>query len=250
MELKVLNLKKSYNDNLVLKDISFSVKDSKILTIIGDSGCGKSTLLKTLNFIEKKNDGIILLDKESEATTNFRLNFGLVFQNFNLFPSLNVLDNILVPLKSKIKREIKECKVKFFNRKEEFNKKMKSSEEYLNYLIDKLNIRAILKSYPNNISGGQAQRVAIARSLIINPYVLCLDEPTSALDPKLVNEVADLILSLKDLGKIIIVVTHDIKLAKKISDDVIFMKDGTIVEAGDVSILDSPLSTELKDFLK
>ena len=127
---------------------------------------------------------------------------------------------------------------------------MKSSEEYLNYLIDKLNIRAILKSYPNNISGGQAQRVAIARSLIINPYVLCLDEPTSALDPKLVNEVADLILSLKDLGKIIIVVTHDIKLAKKISDDVIFMKDGTIVEAGDVSILDSPLSTELKDFLK
>lgn len=249
MELLVKQLSKSYKDKEVLKNISFKASEGEILTIIGDSGCGKSTLLKILNFIETKNDGIIILGDETESQPDFRLNFGLVFQNFNLFPSLTVYDNILLPLKSKIKREIKKDKVKFFQRQKELELRLSKEKDYLNYLIDKLNIRSILNQYPSSLSGGQAQRVAIVRSLVIKPKVLCLDEPTSALDPKLVLEVANIIKSLKDLGMIIIVVTHDIKLCSNISDNIIFLKDGSILESGNKDILTNPNSIELKEFL-
>lgn len=249
MELLVKQLSKSYKDKEVLKNISFKASEGEILTIIGDSGCGKSTLLKILNFIETKNDGIIILGDETESQPDFRLNFGLVFQNFNLFPSLTVYDNILLPLKSKIKREIKKDKVKFFQRQKELELRLSKEKDYLNYLIDKLNIRSILNQYPSSLSGGQAQRVAIVRSLVIKPKVLCLDEPTSALDPKLVLEVATIIKSLKDLGMIIIVVTHDIKLCSNISDNIIFLKDGNILESGNKDILTNPNSIELKEFL-
>lgn len=249
MELLVKQLSKSYKDKEVLKNISFKASEGEILTIIGDSGCGKSTLLKILNFIETKNDGIINLGDETESQPDFRLNFGLVFQNFNLFPSLTVYDNILLPLKSKIKREIKKDKVKFFQRQKELELRLSKEKDYLNYLIDKLNIRSILNQYPSSLSGGQAQRVAIVRSLVIKPKVLCLDEPTSALDPKLVIEVATIIKSLKDLGMIIIVVTHDIKLCSNISDNIIFLKDGNILESGNKDILTNPNSIELKEFL-
>ena len=249
MELLVKQLSKSYKGKEVLKNISFKASEGEILTIIGDSGCGKSTLLKILNFIETKNDGIINLGDETESQPDFRLNFGLVFQNFNLFPSLTVYDNILLPLKSKIKREIKKDKVKFFQRQKELELRLSKEKDYLNYLIDKLNIRSILNQYPSSLSGGQAQRVAIVRSLVIKPKVLCLDEPTSALDPKLVLEVATIIKSLKDLGMIIIVVTHDIKLCSNISDNIIFLKDGNILESGNKDILTNPNSIELKEFL-
>jgi polar amino acid transport system ATP-binding protein len=249
MELLVKQLSKSYKDKEVLKNISFKACEGEILTIIGDSGCGKSTLLKILNFIETKNDGIIILGDETESQPDFRLNFGLVFQNFNLFPSLTVYDNILLPLKSKIKREIKKDNVKFFQRQKELELRLSKEKDYLNYLIDKLNIRSILNQYPSSLSGGQAQRVAIVRSLVIKPKVLCLDEPTSALDPKLVLEVANIIKSLKDLGMIIIVVTHDIKLCSNISDNIIFLKDGNILESGNKDILTNPNSIELKEFL-
>jgi polar amino acid transport system ATP-binding protein len=249
MELLVKQLSKSYKDKEVLKNISFKASEGEILTIIGDSGCGKSTLLKILNFIETKNDGIIILGDETESQPDFRLNFGLVFQNFNLFPSLTVYDNILLPLKSKIKREIKKDNVKFFQRQKELELRLSKEKDYLNYLIDKLNIRSILNQYPSSLSGGQAQRVAIVRSLVIKPKVLCLDEPTSALDPKLVLEVANIIKSLKDLGMIIIVVTHDIKLCSNISDNIIFLKDGSILESGNKDILTNPNSIELKEFL-
>jgi len=249
MELLVKQLSKSYKDKEVLKNISFKACEGEILTIIGDSGCGKSTLLKILNFIETKNDGIINLGDETESQPDFRLNFGLVFQNFNLFPSLTVYDNILLPLKSKVKREIKKDKVKFFQRQKELELRLSKEKDYLNYLIDKLNIRSILNQYPSSLSGGQAQRVAIVRSLVIKPKVLCLDEPTSALDPKLVLEVATIIKSLKDLGMIIIVVTHDIKLCSNISDNIIFLKDGNILESGNKDILTNPNSIELKEFL-
>ena len=249
MELLVKQLSKSYKDKEVLKNISFKACEGEILTIIGDSGCGKSTLLKILNFIETKNDGIIILGDETESQPDFRLNFGLVFQNFNLFPSLTVYDNILLPLKSKIKREIKKDKVKFFQRQKELELRLSKEKDYLNYLIDKVNIRSILNQYPSSLSGGQAQRVAIVRSLVIKPKVLCLDEPTSALDPKLVLEVANIIKSLKDLGMIIIVVTHDIKLCSNISDNIIFLKDGNILESGNKDILTNPNSIELKEFL-
>lgn len=250
MKLKVNNLTKYYGSNIALNDISFSVSDKEILTIIGDSGSGKSTLLRTLNFIEDKKDGIILLDNvDVSKSTLDRLNFGLVFQNYNLFPEYNVLNNILLPLKSKIRKDIKKDKISFFNRKEEFIKRFNKEKSNLDFLIDKLNIRDVLTKYPNKLSGGEAQRVAICRALILNPRVLCFDEPTSALDPKLVNEVSNLILSLKELNKIIIVVTHDIILARKISDKVIFMQKGNIIEKGNKDILDNPKSKELKEFL-
>ena len=250
MKLKVNNLTKYYGSNIALNDSSFSVSDKEILTIIGDSGSGKSTLLRTLNFIEDKKDGIILLDNvDVSKSTLDRLNFGLVFQNYNLFQEYNVLNNILLPLKSKIRKDINKYKLSFFNRKEKFIKRFNKEKSNLDFLIDKLNIRDVLTKYPNKLSGGEAQRVAICRALILNPRVLCFDEPTSALDPKLVNEVSNLILSLKELNKIIIVVTHDIILARKISDKVIFMQKGNIIEKGNKDILDNPKSKELKEFL-
>ena len=252
MELTVKDLTKYYNNNLILNKISFKAYSDEILSIIGDSGCGKSTLLRILNFIEDYSFGIISLDNVilGKNTVTDRKNFGLVFQNFNLFPQYNAYDNILIPLKLKIKKDIKKEKNSILNRKKEFKKRLNLELVYVNELIDKLNIRSVLNNYPSKLSGGQAQRVAIARCLALRPKVLLLDEPTSALDPKLVNEVGNLILSLKKLGYIIIVVTHDIMLAKKISDKVIFLKDGNIIEEGNVDILNNPKSKELIDFLK
>lgn len=252
MELTVKDLTKYYNNNLILNKISFKAYSDEILSVIGDSGCGKSTLLRILNFIEDYSFGIISLDNVilGKNTVTDRKNFGLVFQNFNLFPQYNAYDNILIPLKLKIKKGIKKEKISILNRKIEFKKRLNLELVYVNELIDKLNIRSVLNNYPSKLSGGQAQRVAIARCLALRPKVLLLDEPTSALDPKLVNEVGNLILSLKKLGYIIIVVTHDIMLAKKISDKVIFLKDGNIIEEGKVDILNNPKSKELIDFLK
>ncbi|MCR5786947.1 MAG: ATP-binding cassette domain-containing protein, partial [Acholeplasmatales bacterium] len=158
------------------------------------------------------------------------------------------LNNILMPLKIKIKKEIKkDCS--YFKRKSIFKERFLKELEYVNLLIDKLNIRHILSSYPSSLSGGEAQRVSIVRSLALRPKVLLLDEPTSALDPRLVNEVSDLINSLKSEDKIIIVVTHDLTLARNISDNVIFMKKANIIEQGNRDILDNPKSKELYDFL-
>jgi len=249
--LKVSNLYKYYGDTLALNNVSFEANNNEILTIIGDSGSGKSTLLRTLNFIEDKKDGIITLDDVccTKPTDKIRLNFGLVFQNFNLFPQYSVRNNLLLPLKSKIRREIKEDNIKFFDRKKEFNKRFNFESKNLDMIIDKLNIRKLLDKHVSELSGGEKQRVAICRALSVNPKVLCLDEPTSALDPKLVNEVCDLILSLKELNKIIIVVTHDIALCKKISDKVIFMRNGTIIEYGNRNILENPKTKDLIEFL-
>ena len=250
MELNVKNLTKYYGESIALNGISFNATSGKILTIIGDSGSGKSTLLRTLNFIEEKKDGIILLDNvDIYKSTEDRLNFGLVFQNYNLFPEYSVMNNILLPLKSKIRKEIRKEKIPFFKRRSIFNLRFNEQKDKLDFLINKLNIRDILNKYPSNLSGGETQRVAIARALAIDPRVLCFDEPTSALDPKLVNEVSSLLISLKDLNKIIIVVTHDIILAKKISDEVIFMRKGNIIEKGNRDILDNPKTKDLKEFL-
>ena len=255
MTLEISGLTKKYGDTVALDNISFCAESGEVLTVIGDSGSGKSTLLKTLDNIEEKQSGEIILDgkelyTKKENCFSDRLGFGLVFQNFNLFSPYSAYNNIMIPVRSMIKRDIRKRKVPLTKRKKEFRAMLESKKPVVDGLIEKLNIEKIKNQYPSSLSGGEAQRVAIARALAIDPDVLCFDEPTSALDNKLVGEVAELIKSLKELNKIIIVVTHDIRLAEKISDKVIFMKNGKIIEQGGADILCDPQTDDLKDFLK
>ena len=243
--LEVKNIKKSFGKTEVLKGISFSLNKGEVLSIIGSSGSGKTTLLRCLNFLEFANEGIIsvnnkvIFDAEAhkELTENEirdnRLHFGLVFQSFNLFPQYNVLENItLAPTLLKRGSE------------EEIEAKAKSLIERVG-LIDKIG------NYPCELSGGQQQRVAIARALALDPEILCFDEPTSALDPELTGEVLKVIKDLKNEGRTMIVVTHEMEFARNISDKVIFMADGIIEEIGAPDqIFLNPQSTKTKSFLQ
>ena len=243
--LEVKNIKKSFGKTEVLKGISFSLNKGEVLSIIGSSGSGKTTLLRCLNFLEFANEGTIsvnnkvIFDAEAhkELTENEirdnRLHFGLVFQSFNLFPQYNVLENItLAPTLLKRGSE------------EEIEAKAKSLIERVG-LIDKIG------NYPCELSGGQQQRVAIARALALDPEILCFDEPTSALDPELTGEVLKVIKDLKNEGRTMIVVTHEMEFARNISDKVIFMADGIIEEIGAPDqIFLNPQSPKTKSFLQ
>ena len=275
--LEIKNFYKSFGDVEVLKGIDLDIKKGEVVTIIGSSGSGKTTLLRCLNFLETPDVGEMILDGEVLFTANAeksdneeelrrkRLNFGLVFQSFNLFPQYSVLDNVtLAPtlmireqvnkykkeLKDKVacgeinKREVKELVAEFIANKKE--KILKTAEELLQTtgLTEKRN------NYPCELSGGQSQRVAIARALALKPKVLCFDEPTSALDPELTGEVLKVIKSLKEKDRTMIIVTHEMGFAKNVSDKVIFMADGVVEEAGKPKeIFDNPKSEKLKAFL-
>lgn len=244
--LEVKNIKKSFGKTEVLKDISFSLEKGEVLSIIGSSGSGKTTLLRCLNFLEYADEGTITVNnnqlydgkdgkskrmKEAEIRTK-RLHFGLVFQNFNLFPQYNVLDNItLAPklLKKGTNEEI------------EANAKK---------LIERVGLSDKINNYPCELSGGQQQRVAIARALALNPDILCFDEPTSALDPELTGEVLKVIKSLKTGDSTMIVVTHEMGFAREVSDKIMFMADGIIEEFGTPDeIFGNPKSEKMKAFL-
>ena len=242
--LEVKNIKKSFGKTEVLKDISFSLNKGEVLTIIGSSGSGKTTLLRCLNFLEFAENGTISVRdklvydgatskklKDAELREN-RLHFGLVFQQFNLFPQYTVKKNItLAP--SLLKR----------NTPEEI-------EETANSLIKRVGLEEKADSYPATLSGGQQQRVAIARALALEPDILCFDEPTSALDPELTGEVLKVIRSLKGHDSTMIVVTHEMQFAKEVSDRVIFMADGKIEEEGTPDeVFGNPKSERLKAFL-
>ncbi len=242
--LEVKNIQKSFGKTEVLKNISFSLEKGEVLAIIGSSGSGKTTLLRCLNFLETPDNGSITVDSKvlydsSDKTTlsdetirQNRLHFGLVFQNFNLFPQYNVLENVtLAPtlLKRGTDEEIREKALK---------------------LIGEVGLTDKISSYPCQLSGGQQQRVAIARALAMNPDILCFDEPTSALDPELTGEVLKVIKGLASADSTMIVVTHEMEFAKNVAHKVIFMADGVIEEMGTPEeVFDNPKSPKTKAFL-
>ena len=237
--LEVKNLKKHFADLDVLKGVSFSLEKGQVLAIIGSSGGGKSTLLRCLNFLETPDEGEIivngkqLLSSSEEEIRQNRLHFGLVFQNFNLFPQYTVLENVtLAP--NLLKKASAE----------------KNREKALS-LLDKVGLSEKVNAYPYQLSGGQQQRVAIARALALNPEVLCFDEPTSALDPELTGEVLRVIRGLKSEDTTMIVVTHEMGFAKSVADVVIYMADGVNEEMGTPEdVFEHPQSEKTRAFLQ
>ena len=231
--LKVENLYKSFGDIEVLHNINFEINKGDIVVIIGPSGSGKSTFLRCLNFLEKPTNGKILLnDKEMKDNLELHKKIGMVFQSFNLFTNLTVLENItLAPIKTKQLSE-----------KEAQNEAMKLLQ--MIGLEDKKNV------YPDNLSGGQRQRVAIIRSLIMNPEIMLFDEPTSALDPEMIEEVLSLMKEVAQKGMTMVIVTHELDFANDIANKVVFMDEGKIVETGTpTEIFKNPKTERLKEFL-
>ena len=237
--LEVKNIRKNFGRTQVLKDVSFSLEKGQVLAIIGSSGSGKTTLLRCLNFLETPDAGEIWVDgkqllssrNEDEIRKN-RLHFGLVFQNFNLFPQYTVLQNVMLA-PGLLKKEDPEA-----------------LKQRATALLDKVGLSAKLGSYPWQLSGGQQQRVAIARALAMDPQVLCFDEPTSALDPELTGEVLRVIRGLKDSENTMIVVTHEMEFAKSVADVVIYMADGVIEETGTPQqVFENPQSEKTRSFL-
>ena len=252
--LEVEKLYKSFGELEVLKGISFSMEQGETISVIGPSGSGKTTLLRCMNFLEIADSGIIRVNDKcifdaadpalsDEQIRRNRLHFGLVFQNFNLFPQYTALENVsLAPkLQAKSRSDYKSAK------KEIFSEIEARSVEILRRvgLGDKLNY------YPHQLSGGQQQRVAIARALALTPEVLFFDEPTSALDPELTGEVLNVIKQLAQEHMTMVVVTHEMSFASAVSDRVIFMDGGHIVEQGPPSqVLGNPVEERTRQFLR
>lgn len=197
--LEVKNLCKEFNNRPILKDISFTLKNGEIMTIVGPSGAGKTTLLRIIAGLETKDSGEILIDGKPYDPGKV----GVVFQDFNLFPNLNVLQNITLAPTMVLKES-----------KEEADQNAKK-------LLDQLQMTGREKQYPYQLSGGQKQRVAIARALAMKPRILCYDEPTSALDPNLRKEVEKMILDLKKSGLTQLIITHDLTFAKNVADQML-----------------------------
>ena len=236
-KVKISNLKKSFGDLEVLKDINLEVEEGEVICIIGPSGSGKSTMLRCINALEEATSGTIVVDG-NEITGNhsninlYRRNIGMVFQQFNLFPNMSVLKNItFAPVALKIMDKAK-------------------AEEVAQGLLKRVDMVAKADAYPGQLSGGQQQRVAIARALAMNPDVMLFDEPTSALDPEMVGEVLNVMKQLAQEGMTMIVVTHEMGFAREVADRVIFIDEGYIVEQGPPSeVLGTPQNERTINFL-
>ncbi|MGN7295656.1 amino acid ABC transporter ATP-binding protein [Ferdinandcohnia sp. SAFN-114] len=235
--IKVVDLNKSFGDLHVLKDINMIVKESEVVCLIGASGSGKSTLLRCLNFLELKDSGEIIINDENIESNSHNLNeirqrVGMVFQHFNLFPHMTVLQNV-IEAPTQVKRIPKQEAI-----------------EQAKELLAKVGLADKMNVYPSKLSGGQKQRVAIARALAMKPEIMLFDEPTSALDPELVGEVLNTMKQLANEGMTMIVVTHEMGFAREVADRVIYMHDGKIVEVGKPrDIFENPKEQRTKDFL-
>lgn len=237
--LEIKHLKKSFGANEVLKDISLSVNKGEVISIIGSSGSGKSTFLRSINLLEEPTAGEILLHGQNVLEkgydlTAYREKLGMVFQSFNLFENLNVLDNAIVAQTTVLKRSYEEAKAIAQNNLNAVG----MTEQYW-------------KAKPKQLSGGQKQRVAIARALSVNPEAMLFDEPTSALDPEMVGEVLKTMQELAKSGLTMIIVTHEMEFARDVSDRVIFMDKGVIAEQGTPQqIFENPQEERTKEFLQ
>ena len=219
--LEIKNLKKSFDDNVVLKDISLKVERGEVLAIIGPSGSGKSTLLRCITDLEEEDSGEI----------KFNGPFGLVFQNFNLFPHHSVMKNITnAPIRVQ-KRDKDEV------------------YDHARMLLAQMGLEDKEDAYPCELSGGQQQRVSIARALAMNPDILFFDEPTSALDPELTGEILTVIKDLAAMKMTMVIVTHEMAFARNVADAIIFMDGGVIVEQGTPEEVFSSDNPRMKDFL-
>lgn len=237
--IDIQHLKKTFGKNEVLKDISAEVDKGQVICIIGPSGSGKSTFLRCLNVLERPTAGKIVFDgtdlaslKDGKELDQLREKMGMVFQNFNLFPNMNVIENIkLAPMKVKGVSE-------------------DEAEKQALELLAKVGLKDRAEQYPSSLSGGQQQRVAIARALAMDPEVMLFDEPTSALDPEMVGEVLKTMQDLADSGMTMVIVTHEMGFAREVSDEVWFMADGYLQEQGSPEqIFENPQSPRAQDFL-
>ena len=253
--LEVKNIKKAFGKTEVLKGISFELNKGEVLAIIGSSGSGKTTLLRCLNFLEKPDEGVIRVNQETlfdakDASTQLeaqirkkRLHFGLVFQSFNLFPQYTALQNVMLA-KNLLAQELPDYKER---KKEIFAENQKQAE----LLLAQMGLSNRMNNYPHQLSGGQCQRVAIARALALQPDILCFDEPTSALDPELTGEVLKVIQELAAKKTTMIIVTHEMNFAKEVSDQILFMDNGIILERGTpTEIFENPKEERTKQFLR
>lgn len=235
--LTINNVVKRFDDTTILDGISFSVKKSEVIVIVGPSGCGKSTLLRCINALEPIQEGSITLDgdvieRNSKTLPLLRQRIGMVFQSYDLFPHLTVLDNILLA----------PCKVQKRD-KEEVKQEAMS-------LLERVGLKEKAKSYPRELSGGQKQRVAIVRALCMHPEILLFDEVTAALDPEMVREVLDVMLDLAKQDRTMLIVTHEMQFARAIADRIIFLDNGKIVEeATPDEFFDNPKTERAKQFL-
>lgn len=235
--ITVKQLKKSFGENQVLKDINATIKPQEVVVVIGPSGSGKSTFLRCLNLLESTTggqvliDGVDLTDKKTDLN-KIREDVGMVFQQFNLFPHKTVLENIiLAPMK-----------VKKLSEEQAKDRGMK--------LLQKVGLAEKAQAYPSSLSGGQKQRVAIARALAMEPKIMLFDEPTSALDPEMVGEVLEVMKQLAKEGMTMVVVTHEMGFAKEVGDRVLFMDGGYIVEENvPKELFDHPQKERTKAFL-
>ena len=236
--LELVNVRKSFDSELVLNDLSLTVKEHTATVLIGASGSGKSTLLRCINLLETIDDGAILLDGVEISDPEIdpdevRRKLGMIFQSFNLFPHITVRENIaLSPIKV-------------------HHKTKEEAFEISNQLLKRFDLLDKAEQYPDRLSGGQQQRVAIIRSLAVNPRLLLLDEVTSALDPVLVNEVLSIVRDLKSDGMTMVLATHEMGFATQVADQVCYLESGTIIERGTPNeVIGNPSNPKTKDFIK
>ena len=234
--IKLENVHKSFGKNEVLKGINLHIEQGQVVVIIGPSGSGKSTVLRTMNYLEEPTSGKVIVDgmdlSDKKKLNDVRAEVGMVFQNFNLFPHMTVMENLTLA-QTKVRKT-----------------SMEEAKKIGQALLDRVGLADKANAYPDSLSGGQKQRVAIARALAMRPKVMLFDEPTSALDPEMVSEVLDVMKSLAEEGMTMVIVTHEMGFAKKVADRVLFVDGGLILEDDTPELVfDAPTNERTKSFL-